>query len=68
MVNTCKDCKWWRSTISGYCDNPKLDDTLGGTPGHLDGSWNHGIHQLMSERTQYGPDFGCIHHEPKEKE
>ena len=69
---TCKTCKWWEEptdyvrtvTTAGYCRSPKLVDIndrgyegVAGTGFGMD----YPVCHLVT-----GPDFGCIHHEPKE--
>jgi hypothetical protein len=66
--NTCKTCKWWGEIQKRYgdgseyaaCECPKLDHRYGGNDpdGAVDAEEYGGIFT--------GPDFGCIHHEPKD--
>ncbi len=71
-MERCETCKFWEHpkdtgvrTILGVCSNRKLGGDCDTGPGAyqgrdaLDGSG--GEYKL-----EVGPDFGCIHHEPKE--
>lgn len=64
----CKNCKWWDvHLIQNYhtdrnqnrCENPKLDDD---NEEFKDGAVGGDI---GSYYFYTGPDFGCIHFEPK---
>ena len=60
---TCKSCRFWDNRFSGpqyTCLNYKLneEDALDGALGGEPADWT-GI--------STGPDFGCIHHEPKDQ-
>jgi len=74
MPETCKTCRWWENMRDGYgtCDCPKM---------HHRALSPEGIGYAFALRrslvfkrysrmyvgpTLTGPDFGCIHHEPKE--
>lgn len=62
-IGTCKECKWWGDSLSEECDHRQC--MSGNFTGNLydekrtkEGlSYYHGV--------QTGPDFGCIHWEPK---
>ncbi len=65
-TNTCKDCKWWHRFPIGEilfteCMNGKMSKEV---EGETDRLWV----QDSCERIETGPDFGCIHFEPKEEE
>jgi hypothetical protein len=72
MMNTCKTCRWWG-------DYPLSKDTLL----HLVPDeysemrfcpktnlqvWSNYFGEMKCGVMATMPDFGCIHHEPKEKE
>lgn len=69
-MNTCKSCKWWGVNLAdahlqdgyGSCDFPEMLEDV--------------RHQIPADDNAYcytnepgnimtGPNFGCIHHEPK---
>lgn len=61
---TCETCKHWNTEEASHedpqmvqrpCDNPATDDM------------RSGINTTSEEMMLTGPDFGCIHHEPKSK-
>lgn len=64
-MKTCKTCKWWGRAYTGFCDF--VDSIPASTPevlfqiDELAGDIVYGSHPGL--RT--GPDFGCIHHEPR---
>lgn len=60
-VGTCKDCKWWGRDEYHYCENPNI-----GVKGKFNNDCAWSEDPFCSIQT--GPDFGCIHHEPKEKQ
>lgn len=61
-METCKTCKWWEVATS-----------LGGQPQKYGNCENVMSSKPVSDRiyedeythVMTGPDFGCIHHEPK---
>ena len=65
-MNTCKDCKWWQDVVHRkhkYCNHPDLmplDDTA-------DYKLDSLLYWDKNEKFWSGPDFGCIHHEPKDE-
>ena len=73
-MNTCKDYKWWKPGVwddhpaSGgkmkQCTHrklfPKGDKVFSGSDTLIDLGSDAGYQDLYT-----GPDFGCIHHEPK---
>ncbi len=72
-MNTCKTCKWWRIKDDyheglGICKSPKIisDEnehriTMDCICADAVGGGNYDSSQIRT-----GPDFGCIHHTPKE--
>lgn len=67
---TCKTCKWWVKKDTHYgnnanmCANPKIVGPHKDHPADADGA------ELCDASGYFaailpGPDFGCIHHEPK---
>ena len=68
-MNTCKTCKWWDTeprnvnlSLHRDCLSEKLQpgNDADGEPDTL-GYYNEG------SKFWSGPDFGCIHHEPREE-
>lgn len=70
-MNLCKDCKYWEKCLNenyepfsygaGYCGHQKLGP-------HVQDPFNDCliVSDCLDEATMFtGPDFGCIHHEPK---
>lgn len=65
-MNTCDTCKWW--IHHGYvslignnhrvCENPKIQES---NTGDDEMGYPYDEGGYMST----GPNFGCIHHEPK---
>ena len=60
---TCKDCKYWRPkelshAVCHPCDHGKVGQEA------ADGIFEEGM-TYYHERIHTGPDFGCIHFEPK---
>lgn len=75
MDKTCKTCKWWmlstfsdfmRSIGYGDCYSEKFIRDYWVLKEELinDGVW---VEDLEGRAFSPGPDFGCIHHEEKER-
>jgi len=66
-MNTCDTCKWWCKSLEEtdkppmQCDNDKLHlDLRGNDTCGCDGYTEHRSGAMIT-----GPQFGCVHHEPK---
>jgi hypothetical protein len=67
MDATCKTCKWWGRVYRGCCDLVGVDGDLVGVDGFeiiATAADDHNLTALLAT----GPDFGCVHHAPKEAE
>ena len=65
-MNTCKDCKWWEDY---NCRNfEKLGGAVGPVSEETDSLTVYVDPYGPAGNAEFetGPDFGCIHHEPKE--
>lgn len=66
-METCKTCRWWDGDgrHDGHCRKADMIGcTLAGVPLN-----SGGVSVPMQGRFWWlatGPDFGCIHHQPKE--
>ncbi len=70
----CEDCgRWWKNDClpGGTCRRPMERDTH---PPWLEATWSHatgdeafGARQGRFAYLHTGPEFGCIHWEPKEE-
>lgn len=61
-VGTCKTCQWWYNGTCEAIDHPQQPETL----------WEIKItvaddHNL-DWKLKTGPDFGCVHHLPKDQQ
>ena len=59
-MGKCKTCKWWNHW---NCEHPTVDT-------HSENSMSAGgfTREHFEPFTKVGPEFGCIHHEPKDKQ
>lgn len=72
VERTCKTCRWWAKSTEhrhnedkgGWCQSPKLGQ------GKFSPASDDELDQLIYEYDEgghfwTGPDFGCVHREPK---
>jgi hypothetical protein len=73
-MNTCETCKWWDTDSHWPNDLGKSTKHACGSPKLTSDSYNNGEYN-SSDSLVYeydeggdfysGPNFGCVHHEPK---
>lgn len=74
-MERCKTCKWWGYYINGEGEIKKLahdydDSRICGKLEDIDLAPTKRTDSISLSGGEYthpsGPDFGCVHHEPKE--
>ena len=64
MPKTCKTCKWWETDKPG--DGYYMQE--GWCPCRISDEWLDWFADFNGCETATSPDFGCIHHQPKQEE
>jgi hypothetical protein len=65
-LGRCKTCKWWGRDYEGTCSF--VDTTLSQYPDHFELECGADDDSGLWARLATGPEFGCVHHTPKDEE